>query len=194
MKQRLRYNPATGVWMPAPEARPVQHQFARPRPMTQNRAFMNPIPSMPARPIRPNIRMAVPQAQVAGPNYGRIPVRPTMPHPRFKQLPKNIQEQGKWGQYAITNTLPEPTILPKPNLPNLASYNAAMVKNEQARIEEKIRGRGGGKPFAAQWFASKGIKRSRIRAVDLGRNKTGGSNSRLLNFGSHLGRTLERVF
>jgi len=192
---KLIYNPATGVWMPPPELRPREQQFARPQPLLSSTPRFAPLPPMPARPLRPNIQMATPRPVVSGPQYGRIPLRPQHVAPNIPQMPKEIRNRGKWGQYSITDTVPNPDVLPATNLPKMARYNANNIRSEQARIEAKIKNRGGGMPFGPQYQVHRGIRgKPRLTPADLGLNATKGSNSRLLGFGSSLGRTVERAW
>ena len=193
MEMKLIYNPASGVWMPPPELRPREQQFAQPQPLLSSTPRFAPLPPMPARPLRPNIQMATPRPVVHGPQYGRIPNMPRMPRARLPQMPIEIRKRGKWGQYSITDTVPNPDILPAPNLPKLANYNAQNMRSEQARINEKIKNYGGGKPMGlpVRFRAQRGL---RLKAADLGLNATKGSNSKYLGFGSNLGRTVERAW
>lgn len=186
---QLRYNPANGVWMPAPEARPRQRRFAQPEPLTRNQPVFKSVPLMPAYPRRPRQRMSAPPGYIRGPQYGKIPNRPVIHQPRIPRVPANIREKSKWGQYALTNTVPEPTILPKPNLPNMTRYNAVNMRQQQMRMEEQMRRRGGGMPDTPK-YARRMIRARRVKPTDLGLNATRGSNSQLLNFGSYLGRTV----
>lgn len=194
MKMKLVYNPATGVWMPAPEMRPKEHQFAQPQPLLRDVSVRTvPVPPMPALPLRPTIRMSALNPEVSGPQFRRIPNRPVSNQPRYPTLPPLIRQRAKFGQITVTDTLPNPDILPKATLPNLAQYNAANIKAGQQRIEQQMRTRRPGFPYAppVSFRPKQGI---RLRTTDLALNSTRGSNSRLLGFGSHLGRTLEQPF
>jgi hypothetical protein len=187
---QLRYNPATGVWMPPLESRPRQHQFAQPAPLTRNQPYFRQIPIMPNYPNRPRrVRMSALPGNIRDPRFGNIPNRPVINQPNLPNLPKDYKDKSKWGQYTLTNTVPEPSILPKPNLPNMTKFNASYVKRGQSRINQKMRYRGGGVPEGAKQM--RGMVRARkVKPSDLGINKTKGSNSQLLNFGSYLGRSV----
>jgi hypothetical protein len=144
---------------------------------------------MPAYPLQPRIRMAMPDPRIQGPQYAKIPNRPVINQPRMSRMPATIREKGKWGQYTLGETVPEPKVLPKANLPQFHKFNANMIKREQARIDQKIRTRGGIIPASARNMASY-TKTRRVKPKDLGINRTKGSNSKFLSFGSYLGRSI----
>jgi len=199
MKQKLCYNNATGVWSPCPELRPKQQQFVAPqqRIKAPRRYRADPIPLMPAPELRPHPMRPRLNGQVQGPVQERIPNRPVMPQPNLPRMPAYIRQQAKHGRYAVIDD--QPKVLPKANLPKLHSFNSQQLMAAQQNINRKIRHRSGALPDGYNWYRGRLAESlgrtyrdaNRVRRTDLALNKVKGSNSPLLNFGSHLGRTLQ---
>lgn len=196
MKIPVRYNQANGVVMPSPAPRPRQTLFVPQQAPMRGTPRLQQIPLMPARPIQPNIQMAAPPMHVQGPNMAHIPRRLPQPlRPNLRPLPDDLRRRGQTGQFVIRDEGPD--TLPRPNLPKFVKFNASAINQANKNMQFGMRRRGGMLPSAYQVHIGPWLQRHKRRPVmmrDLGLNSVGGSNSPMLQFGSHSGRTLESPY
>lgn len=183
MRQRLRYNSATGTWMPDQPLRPKRALSAPMQPATVGNPLPDRIPIQPAPPVRPKLRMPNIGPYVSGPKQEILPTRPLPVSPIIPQLPKRIRDQAKYGQVKVSGEGPE--VLPPPPKRPSHRYNASVIEQEQKRIYKKMQNRGLGKPL----MPPVAVARKRLRKKDLGNTVTSSTSKYMGGIGNSSGRS-----
>jgi len=191
MRTNLVYNSATGVWSPAPELRPVRQPLnIQKQPLLVRAPQAQPIPPMPAPPQRPRqMRLRLTDTSVQGPQTGQIPLRPPYPlRPDVakNQLPQEIREQGRWGQIHIA--APGDVVTPKPNLPNLPSFDKKLLETMHQKFNFQRMTSGGRMPEVTESVdVRSGPGKVNLNDLKLPRRV---SNSPFAAFGNNVGRNV----